>query len=227
MNPRKFTLIELLIVITIITILMSLLMPSLIRTREMVRGTACKSNLKQMGLAYSMYIGDFNDWCMPPWFDSASGTRWYRFIYDNKYITSSKVLFCPSEKNTGLGDTKMSYGMNYDFGLQAGHATRPQAKELQISSFGNNSNLLVIADTPPSALSGSYTSELVSVWGRVYPYTTGTSYPVFTRHVKRCNALLFDGHTQDFSNIDLDWKINRIHWWPSYASHDGPPLSKL
>jgi len=60
--PRKnaFTLIELLVVVAIIAMLMAILMPALQRARAQGREVACQSNLKQMGLTFSMYANDNN-----------------------------------------------------------------------------------------------------------------------------------------------------------------------
>lgn len=225
-TPRRFTLVELLVVISVIFLLASLLLPALGRAKGVVRSTACKSNLKQMGLAYSMYRGDYNDWCLPPW--RGATQRWYGLMLSEcKYIPSSKVFLCPAETKTRLQDTEMSYGMNGDFGLDTGSASRPLSKGGAVSRFNNDSNLLVIADSPPVVHTGAYSSELISIWGKVYPFTTGGNYPVFARHMNRANAVLFDGHVQDFSHNDLDWTSNKIHWWPSYAWYDGPPLRKF
>jgi len=59
-HSRAFTLIELLVVISIIAILMAILMPALQRVKEQANDTACRANLKSVGLGISMYLQDSN-----------------------------------------------------------------------------------------------------------------------------------------------------------------------
>jgi prepilin-type N-terminal cleavage/methylation domain-containing protein/prepilin-type processing-associated H-X9-DG protein len=58
---RGFTLIELLVVIAIIAILAAILFPVFAQAREKARQTSCLSNTKQMGLAFMMYIQDYDE----------------------------------------------------------------------------------------------------------------------------------------------------------------------
>jgi prepilin-type processing-associated H-X9-DG protein/prepilin-type N-terminal cleavage/methylation domain-containing protein len=53
-----FTLIELLVVVAIIAILASLLLPAISRAKQSGKTAACKSNLRQIHYALSMYVGD-------------------------------------------------------------------------------------------------------------------------------------------------------------------------
>ena len=62
---RRFTLIELLIVIAIIAILAGMLLPALNKARESARGSYCISNLKQQGTGFNMYFSDNREWCPP------------------------------------------------------------------------------------------------------------------------------------------------------------------
>lgn len=57
-KSQAFTLVELLVVIAIIALLMAILVPVLSKAREQTRVIACKSNLRQYGIAMTMYLDD-------------------------------------------------------------------------------------------------------------------------------------------------------------------------
>jgi len=74
-GKRAFTLIELLVVIAIIALLLAILMPALQRVKKQANGVACRSNLKQIGLAFNMYTEE-NEGKFP-----RNGGRWIvRFL---------------------------------------------------------------------------------------------------------------------------------------------------
>lgn len=64
-SVRGFTLIELLVVIAVIAILASIIFPVFTKAKEKARQTTCLANLKQIGLAFSMYLEDYEDYYPP------------------------------------------------------------------------------------------------------------------------------------------------------------------
>jgi prepilin-type N-terminal cleavage/methylation domain-containing protein/prepilin-type processing-associated H-X9-DG protein len=109
-TTKGFTLIELLIVIAIIAILAAVLFPVFASAREKARQTACLSNLKQLGLAYTQYEQDYDE-LVPcgtnPW---GWGEGWAAQIYP--YVKSTAVFLCPDDPTpTDI----ISYGVNGNF----------------------------------------------------------------------------------------------------------------
>lgn len=134
-KPRHgFTLVELLVVISIIALLIALLLPALSAAREMGRSTQCLSNLRQMGVSTEAYVTDYNG-MMYAYHDGHVNpdglTIWTTIMRDEGYIQVQEgwgqtapwiaaeylenkaragILSCPSEerpKNRG-----MDYGVN-------------------------------------------------------------------------------------------------------------------
>jgi prepilin-type N-terminal cleavage/methylation domain-containing protein/prepilin-type processing-associated H-X9-DG protein len=116
---RGFTLIELLVVIAIIGILASMVFPVFARARESARKAVCLSNVKNIALAFQMYLADNND-VFPPDehrqevidFMNAHGDvecccrgreanpylRWPVVV--DEYVKNRDVWRCPSARST-------------------------------------------------------------------------------------------------------------------------------
>lgn len=73
----RFTLVELLVVVAIIGILAGLLLPVLAKAQRMSSDAVCLSNLHQLGVAMSAYVGDNNGAFWP--YRLAAGGRWVYF----------------------------------------------------------------------------------------------------------------------------------------------------
>lgn len=80
---KYFTLIELLLVITIIAILAAMLLPALQQSKRIAKGIVCIGNLKQLGLATGNYIEDYNSF-YPPYGSTANIT--YMDLISSPYL---------------------------------------------------------------------------------------------------------------------------------------------
>jgi len=118
MNRKGFTLIELLVVIAIIAILAAILFPVFARARAKALQASCLSNVKQITLALSMYVTDYDgrymntshmgycDYPPPP----TPGSNRDGISLLNPYIKNTQIWVCPSLSTSEL--TSWGYWWN-------------------------------------------------------------------------------------------------------------------
>jgi len=82
-KKKAFTLIELLVVVAIIALLISILLPSLSRARELSKRLVCAANLKGIGTSFKIYANDNEEsWPIAPFNDQAQFINYV--IYNDK-----------------------------------------------------------------------------------------------------------------------------------------------
>lgn len=97
LTHRRFTLVEMLIVITVVVILASLLAPALQKSLHRARGAACMGGpIKGIGAMISMYANDNWGWVPPTCGSGSVGKKWFAAFWDARYITSGTEIWCPS-----------------------------------------------------------------------------------------------------------------------------------
>ena len=109
-----FTLIELLVVIAIISLLAAILFPVFATAREKARQTSCAGNMKQLGLAFTQYIQDYDEAC-PSGAVNSRGCGWAGQIYP--YVKATGSFSCPDDTSTPQWsyENQLSYGENANF----------------------------------------------------------------------------------------------------------------
>ncbi len=186
---RAFTLIELLVVVSILMLLASLLLPAFARATAMGKGTVCRSNLRQWGIATLSYAAENNDYLPPdgaPNGESAT-SGWYVDLpraagieaYDrvswrtNPAVALPRsVWLCPANRRRSNGVNLFHYCLNENVNGQGA------GRRIQSGSIPSPAATIWLFDN----------GRLAAVGSANHPHTN--------LHGAGCHFLFVDGHVQ-------------------------------
>ena len=204
-SRRRFTLVELLIVIAIIAILTGLILPALKSSRDRARLAQCVSNIRELTLMHLLYVDSSGGYFCPAWdasFDSWESSANHRGpgilsrLVPDSSASNGRVFECPSAKsslsiNLAWTARNAGYGMNYQLSFADPSAQPPNFRPCRITQVKSPSKLIVLSDAA-CFLAGS--DGRPSPTAFLYNPTSGKGGYSDFRHSGSCAVSFVDGH---------------------------------
>ncbi|HNQ23218.1 MAG TPA: prepilin-type N-terminal cleavage/methylation domain-containing protein [Phycisphaerae bacterium] len=127
-RKRAFTLVELLVVIAIIALLISILLPSLSRARELSKRLVCGSNTKSLGTSSKIYANDNQErWMIPGFKQAAINTPGIQYTDGDNGLVGNDNRTQQSTKETSTapnaGSTRVSVTRSFWMLVRSGEVT--------------------------------------------------------------------------------------------------------
>ena len=187
-KPNAFSLIELLVTITIIALLAAILLPAFGSAKKKANSVSCQNNVRQLSVITFLYCQDNNDYLPFAWYNDSSPSEnnfcslltplLYRSEFDGYSDFETKVFTCPQrmkEPLVGPNPMRISYGMNANNSIDF-----PDPRTRRLNSVARPAGTLLIAD-----IAFSYNHPPIQSLG---PDQVGY------KHDARANYVFFDGH---------------------------------
>ena len=221
---RAFTLIELLVVIAVIAVLAALLLPAFSSSKQRARNAACISNLRQVGIAITLYAGD-NNGTIPYGPKAAAFTSPLDFYPSTGAPTSLISLAKGNPVGLGLllsqqlsGQPRVLFcpGADQPFDAEA-RLAKFATNQAQCSYYyrhGGNTNIFdnegtTLPSSPKlEALGNNGKGQAIRALVTDVQFLCGPGMAAFgilpsTQHARRdSNILHADGHVVSRSNVD-------------------------
>jgi prepilin-type N-terminal cleavage/methylation domain-containing protein/prepilin-type processing-associated H-X9-DG protein len=187
-----FTLIELLIVISIIAILASILLPALGRARDRAKSMICLNQQKQLKQSISFYENDYN-----AIYFLMYNAGWLKALWAHDYMRKLEIFYCPLQPLTkaftpfNVTYFKTTYGMMdvtsygkawFHLGTKGAFLDFKKIKQPSTTLLGGDSY----------TLQGAYAGNQ---YYTINPTVTTSGLP-HARHMGNFNFMFADGHVQ-------------------------------
>ncbi|MDD3925623.1 MAG: prepilin-type N-terminal cleavage/methylation domain-containing protein [bacterium] len=202
-SREGFTLIELLVVIAIIALLSGILFPVFTKSRMKAKQATCINNLKQCGMAFSMYAQDY-DGLVPYYaYDGKTTNLWSTMLYNCGYAKSTSIFACPAQDpyswSPGGLDKYIGYGINerqirwHPSVLNISGPGSANWRYFDMYNVAKPAQFMMLADSI-SVDSASSTYFKKQYW-LFYPDPTGAGKGlIHMRHNGLADLLFADGH---------------------------------